>query len=179
MADPISATLMIVGAVSGIAGGFLNAAASKSQKEALNAQLAANADAERINANIQAKNAALAAQERQNQLAESRRKYALLQGQTRAQGAAMGLFGGSTLDLLSDLEGQQILEQTSIVTRTVTEQQNAMNQRAAALRRADALMAGQNKSTADQWASVISGFGSAAGSLVGGPGGGIGKAIGG
>lgn len=108
---------------------------------ARNAQIESNARTAEINANIASQNRALEARRQDRQANEARRRFALLQGETIAQSGALGTFGGSTLDILADIENQELIDQVSIADEGFSAQRNFSNQRLAALNEAANLRA--------------------------------------
>lgn len=125
MADPASWLIIgtsIAGTVAGV---------SKFQEtRAANAQAEGQAYTAKLNADVANQNAALEARRLQRDTAESRRKFNLAQGNTRAQYGILGGFGGSSLDVLADMEGQALFEQSSIVDERSNAQKNYLNQAA-------------------------------------------------
>lgn len=109
--------------------------------QAANAQAEGQAYEAKMNAEIMNQNAALEAKRRDQELRDNRRKYNLLTGQSRAQAGALGIFGGSALDVLADISNQGVFEQQSIVTERVGAQQNYLNQAASYKARAQNLLA--------------------------------------
>lgn len=109
--------------------------------QAQNAQLEGQAYEAKMNAQIMQQNAALEAQRRDVELRDNRRKYNLLTGQNRAQAGALGIFGGSALDVLADVSTQGIFEQQSIVVERTGAQQNNLNQAASYTARSKNLLA--------------------------------------
>lgn len=161
----IGIAMTALSAVTSIMGGMAGASEARSQAAAQAASLQADAQANDMNAQIAQQNANLESQRRSDELRDSRRKFNLLQGTTRAQSGALGIFGGSTLDVLSDIATQGIFEQTSIIReRTSAEvgniqQGNAYKVKASGQRYSaeQTLAAGKSKARA----SLIAGFGSA------------------
>lgn len=96
--------------------------------QAANAQAEGQAATANANAEIMRQNAANEAVNRENALRTNRQKYNILTGQARAQAGALGMFGGSSLDVLSDINNQGIFETQSIVSSSVNTQQNYNNQ---------------------------------------------------
>lgn len=133
MADPVSAVIMIAGAALGGVSAFRNT-------QAANAQAEGQANTERMNAQIMQQNAANEAVNRENALRTSRQKYNILSGQDRAQAGALGMFGGSSLDVLADINNQGVFEQRSIVSSSTNQQQNYLNQAASYKARASNLL---------------------------------------
>ncbi len=172
MADPVSATM----AVLSIAGGAVKAFQSISDARARNSELDANARAADINAQTANNNAALEARRRERELTENRRKYNLTKGQTRAQAGALGIFGGSTLDILADMDGMQLFEQTAIVDERTSAQNSYYNQAAAFKNQASGLRGAKQSGTLGAIGSLISGFKGAIGGISTAPSGGVGHA---
>lgn len=170
MADPVTWTIISAGLA--VAGGAVDAVGAISNAKHRNAELEANAQAADLNASIAAQNAAIEGRRRDRELAENRRKFNLLKGTTRAQSGALGIFGGSTLDVLADFDTQQIFEQTSIVDERTSAQQGNYYQSAAEKARASGLRGAQQSGTLGAIGSLLSGFGSAADIMSGLAGGG-------
>jgi hypothetical protein len=173
VADPITATIAVIS----IAGGAIGAVQSLSNARARNNELEANARAADINSQIAANNAALEARRRDRELTENRRKYNLLKGETRAQSGALGIFGGSTLDILADMDGMQLFEQTAIVDERTSAQQSYYNQSAAFKNQARGMRGAQQSGALGAIGSLLNGFGGALGGIqsAGGFGGGGGS----
>ncbi|HWT40382.1 MAG TPA: hypothetical protein VN081_03910 [Dongiaceae bacterium] len=158
MADPISATLAIVGAA---VGGF----SAFKQTQYNNAAAESESYTARMDAQIMQQNATNEAQNRENQLTESRRKYNLLTGQSRAQAGALGMFGGSSLDVLADQTTQGSFEQKTIVQSTVSSQQNYLNQAAAYKARAQNLLNSRQSPWLNAGLAAIGGLTGSSGAL--------------
>jgi hypothetical protein len=114
-----------------------------------------------MNIRIAQQNASLEARRLERDLTKNRRKYNLLKGEARAQSGALGIFGGSTLDILADMDNQQLFEQTAIVDERTSAQQSYYNQSAAFKNQASGLRAGKQSGTLGAISSLTRGFGSA------------------
>lgn len=157
--DPVTGTYLALS----IAGAALGGYSSYRSQQAANAQFRSQAAAENLNAQIAAENAQLEVSRRQDRLRDSRRRYNMEKGSIRAQAGAMGIFGGSSLDLLLDQDTQGFLETQSIARESAGAQQNQYNQVAAAQTRARGAMAGQSSAAAPGIGSLLSGLGTVVG----------------
>lgn len=161
--------LMIVAAVGSAAlAGF----SSFRSTQAANAQAEGEAEQAKMNAQIMAENSALEKRRQERDLKDSRRKYNLLTGTSRAQAGALGMFGGSSLDVLSDISQQGVFEQESIVDERVSARQNYNNQAAAYKARASNLLSSRQSPWLNagiaSMGSALGSIGSIAGSMGGG-----------
>lgn len=138
MSDPITATL-VMAAVGAVAKGVGAYASQKAE----NNQLAANASVMRQNAANMATNAALEKRRQERDLQESRRKFNLATGGVLAQSSALGIFGGSSLDLLNDIQDQSVFEQKAIVDERSSSRQSFYNQSAAYKSQSNMMLAGR------------------------------------
>lgn len=160
---PVAVALSIIG---GVVGAVQQVASARSR----NAEAESNAKAMDLNAKIAQQNASTEAKNRANALAQNRRQYNLLKGEARAQSGALGIFGGSTLDVLADMDSQQLLDQTSIVDKSVNAQQSYYNQSASFKAQASGLRASKQSGVLGAIGSLVSGFGSAAQIAASSPG---------
>lgn len=141
-------------------GAFRNTQAANAQAEGL-------ANEAKMNAEIMMQNAALEKSRQDRELRDNRRKYNLLTGQSRAQAGALGIFGGSSLDVLADISTQGIFEQQSIVEERVSARQNYFNQAASYKARASNLLASRQSPWLNGTMAAISTMVDMAGSAVG------------
>lgn len=165
-----SLILLAVAATATVAAGAVGAVDAIKTAKHRNAELEANAQAADINSSIAAANAALEARRRDRELRDSRRKFNLLQGETRAQSGALGIFGGSTLDVLADIHTQGIFEQDSIVDERTMAQQGNLNQSAAERTRASGMRAAKQGGGLKALGIMLGAIGGAAGMMAGGLG---------
>lgn len=159
--------LLIASAVISLAGGVATGINQIGQSRAQNRQLEAEAQAADMNAQIMKQNAALEQRRRQRELKESRRRFNLAKGESRAQAAALGMSGGSLSDILADLDDQAIFEQRSIVDERTSSQQGFNTQSATEKARAAGMRGAKRSGAAAAAGSIIGSIGSAAGTIAG------------
>lgn len=147
-------------------GGVIGAGEAIRQNNLRNQQLAAQASTAKFNASVAAQNASLAAKETQNNLLEARRRANLQSGAARAQSGGLGVFGGSSLDILDDIASQATYEQQNIVTAGVAKQQSFENQRASFIAESKNANAGKSSGVLAAIGSLVSGFGSGSGNAA-------------
>lgn len=144
-----------------IIGGAIGGVEAIKNANIRNAQLQAQSNVAKFNAGIAQQNASLAAQNTQNSLMEARRKANLQTGSARAQSGALGVFGGSSLDILDDINSQSIFEQHNIVQAGISQQQSALNQAASFQAESKNAKIGQSSGILPALGSIVSGFGGA------------------
>lgn len=145
-----------------IIGGIVGAMESISSAKRQSRQLEANARTADLNANIARQNAGLEGRRRDRELAESRRKFNILSGKTLAQSSALGIFGGSSGDVLADVDNQSLTENLSIQDERNSAIAGNLNQANAYEVEASGLRSGKSNGIWGAIGSLVSGFGGAA-----------------
>lgn len=157
MADPVTWAVMGLAVIGGVVSGIEGMAANRAR----NTELQANADAAKLNAEIARANADLERRRMDRELVTNRRKYNLLTGETRAQATGLGVFGGSSLDVLADITANSIFDQKSIVDERTSAMQGFQFQSAAEKTRASGLVNAQRGGTMGFIGSVLGGIATA------------------